>query len=274
MTSSHANPLSAAAPTEIPLANAPLAKVIAQVRFPEVLAVEAPETAAKFQAAISHTYGVLSREQGFSSQFLLGVPAQMGMPIQTRAMTHWRFADAPTDWQWRVTLTSQFLTLEVTRYTSRTEFFQRFEMLLEALQTLVKPTMTLRLGVRYVNRIEFTQRAEIATLVRPEIAGVLATDISAHVGHMQCETLLAVQEEGCQIAVRCGVVPGDALVEGLEAPFGKDWFLLDFDVFDTKAGGFDAQATAARAKAFAQRSYGFFRWAVTDEFLRRYGGQQ
>ncbi|WP_372525357.1 TIGR04255 family protein [Piscinibacter sp.] len=269
------NPLSAPAPTEIPLANAPLAKVIAQLRFPEVLAVEAPETAAKFQAAIGHTYGFLSREQGFSGPFLLGVPVQLGVPIQTRAMTHWRFADAPNvDWQWRVTLTSQFLTLEVARYTSRTEFFQRFEMLLEALQVLVKPTMTLRLGVRYVNRIVFTERAEIATLVRPEIAGMLVTDMSAHVGHMQCETLVAVKEEACQIAVRCGVVPADALVEGLEAPFGKDWFLLDFDVFDDKAGNFDAQATAARAKAFAQRSYGFFRWAVTDEFLRRYGGQQ
>ena len=266
-------PLSGGSPAEVPLANAPLAKVLAQIRFSEVLAVETPELASKFQTVIGHTYGVLTREQGFNNQILLGVPLQMGMPIQQRVMTHWRFADAPADWQWRVTLTSQFLTLEVSRYTSRTEFFQRFEMLLEALQTLVKPAMTLRLGVRYINRIIATDWSEISSLVQPELAGMLVTNMSAHVAHMQSETLFEVTEEACQLAVRCGVVPHDALVEGLDAPFGQRWFLLDFDVFDDKAKSFDAQATAIRANTFAKRSYGFFRWAVTDEFLKRYGGQ-
>ena len=273
MTAPLATPLTAASPAEVPLANAPLARVIAQVRFSEVLAIESAETAAKFQAAIGHTYGVLTREQGFNSQILIGASMQVGMPIQQRSMMHWRFADAPTDWQWRVTLTSQFLTLEVSRYTSRTEFFQRFEMLLEALQVLVKPAMTLRLGVRYINRLAGNGLTDVARLVRPEIAGLLVTDMSTSAKHMQCETLFDVKEEACQMAVRCGLVPPNALVEGLDAAFEQPWFLLDFDVFDDKAKSFEAQTTAVRARAFAQRSYGFFRWAVTDEFLRRYGGQ-
>lgn len=272
MTHPVATPLSAPSPAEVPLDNAPLARVIAQVRFSEVLAIETAETASKFQAAIGHTYGVLTREQGFSGQLLIS-PMQMGMPIQPRAMTHWRFTDRPAEWQWRVTLTSQFLTLEVSRYTSRTEFFQRFEMLLEALQVLVKPAMTLRLGVRYINQVKGKELDDIAQLVHPQVAGLLVTDMADQVSHIQSETLLSVPQEACQIAMRSGLIPKDAIVEGLDRPLNEEWFLLDFDVFDDKAKGFDAQQTAVRAKAFAQRSYGLFRWAVTDEFLRRFGGQ-
>ena len=38
-------------------------------------------------------------------------------------------------------------------------------------------------------------------------------------------------------------------------------------------GALDVDATVAQARSFAERIYSIFRWAVTDEFLRRYGGQ-
>ena len=118
------------------LEHAPLVCVLAQVKFSEVLSVELPEVVAKFQAAIAGSYGVLLREAAVK----IAVPAQGGV-VQQQLMTHWRFTDSATDWQWRVTLTSQFLTLEVRRYTSRSEFFERLQMVLEAVQLHIKPQL-------------------------------------------------------------------------------------------------------------------------------------
>lgn len=36
---------------------------------------------------------------------------------------------------------------------------------------------------------------------------------------------------------------------------------------------FDVPTLIGKAQGFAERTYTFFRWAVTDTFLRRYGGQ-
>ncbi len=47
------DPLVAAPPAEVPLDDAPLVRVIAQIRFPEILAVEQRDAVAPFQAALS-----------------------------------------------------------------------------------------------------------------------------------------------------------------------------------------------------------------------------
>jgi len=35
----------------------------------------------------------------------------------------------------------------------------------------------------------------------------------------------------------------------------------------------DVAVVIQQTRAFAERIYGIFRWAVSDEFLRKYGGQ-
>jgi uncharacterized protein (TIGR04255 family) len=262
-----ANPLRDPAPSEVPLRHAPLICVLAQVKFSEVLSVELPEVVAKFQAAIAHTYPVLSRETGIN----ITVVAP-GMPVQPKPVTHWRFTDAPTDWQWRITLTSQFLTLEVRRYTSRSEFFERLEMVLEALQLHIKPALVMRLGVRYINRIVGQELSDVAQLVRPEIAGVVGTNMVEYVSANPSEAMFKLNSEN--MGARWGLLPANAVIDAsIIEPVAERCFMLDLDVFDETPTPFDASATAARGKAFAQRSYAFFRWAVTDEFLRRYGGR-
>lgn len=258
------NPLTDSPPTEVPLTNAPLVRVIAQVKFSEVLGVENPEFVARFQDAICRTYGILSRETGVS----LGGPLP-GMPLQ-HPTTHWRFADKAANWQWRVSLTSQFVTLEVVRYTSRQEFFDRLETLLEAVELHVKPAMVIRLGVRYINRITGQELEDARLLVRPEIAGVVGTNMASAVTLSVSETVFAIGDQ--RMTARWGMLPANMTVDpSAIEPINERCFLLDLDVFDENPAPFDAHEVALKGKQFAQRSYTFFRWAMTNEFLRRFG---
>lgn len=258
------NPLCGPAPAQVPLSNAPLVRVIAQIKFSEVLGVESPELVAAFQDAISYSYGSLTRESGFNFQ-----KPGIGMH-QMHPMTHWRFSDHPTDWQWRVTLTSQFVTLESTQYTNRDDFFQRLQVILEAVEQYIKPAMMIRLGIRYVNRIIGKELQDVSLLVRPEIAGVVGTSMVDSVHLSVSETVFDL--DGKKMTARWGMVPPSVTVDPSSIlPIDEPCFLIDLDVFDETAIGFHPSEITKKAKLFAERSYAFFRWAVTDEFLRRFG---
>ncbi|MGD8207441.1 MAG: TIGR04255 family protein, partial [Thiohalocapsa sp.] len=59
-------PLTGPPPAEVPLSDAPLVRVIAQVRFPLVASVEKGDFIAPFQEAIRAEYPVLRPEQNRS----------------------------------------------------------------------------------------------------------------------------------------------------------------------------------------------------------------
>lgn len=52
----------------------------------------------------------------------------------------------------------------------------------------------------------------------------------------------------------------------------KTW-LLDLDMFSTKPMPFAVDRVVDEAQRYAERIYTIFRWAVTDDFLIRYGGK-
>jgi uncharacterized protein (TIGR04255 family) len=60
-----------------------------------------------------------------------------------------------------------------------------------------------------------------------------------------------------------------AAVDAIDEP---SW-LLDIDAFQAETRALDVEAAVRQARGLAERIYSVFRWAVTDEFLRRYGGQ-
>jgi uncharacterized protein (TIGR04255 family) len=104
------DPLVGPPPKEVPLKDAPLVRVIAQVRFPEILAIEQREFVAPFQEALRKTYPVLRQEQN-QGLVLIG-----GSISPAKSQIAWRFADV--DGQWRVSLTPEFVALETTSYTN------------------------------------------------------------------------------------------------------------------------------------------------------------
>ncbi len=98
------NPLTAPLPAEVPLPEAPLVRVIGQVRFPPVLSLEKREFIAPLQEAIRATYPVLRPEK--TQSITLGSEGLTPGPQQIV----WRFSDV--DERWRVSVSSEFVAIE------------------------------------------------------------------------------------------------------------------------------------------------------------------
>jgi uncharacterized protein (TIGR04255 family) len=112
---------------EVPLRNAPIVSVIAQVRFPAVMSIQ-PDSSfvAPFQEALRKDYPILRQERQL--QILLGpsgaLPQDGGMIL--------RFEQQDPD-AWQVTLAPTFVSLSAKRYTSRGDFLSRLAVVLHAL---------------------------------------------------------------------------------------------------------------------------------------------
>ncbi|MEQ1568212.1 MAG: TIGR04255 family protein [Myxococcota bacterium] len=258
------DPLVAPLPAEVPLKDAPLVRVIAQLRFPEILSVEQRDFVAPFQEAIRAKYPVLRQEQ--TQGILLG-PAVLA---PARPQIAWRFGD--TDGHWRVSLTPEFLALETTKYLSRSDLLGRLKEVATALDEHIKPAQVDRLGVRYIDRITGSAVDDIARLVRAEVRGITGTVAATHASHALSESMFAVDD--ARVLARWGFLPPGATVDpaAIEPATEKSW-LLDLDMFSATPTPFVVDRVVERAQRYAERIYTVFRWAMTDEFLVRYGGQ-
>jgi uncharacterized protein (TIGR04255 family) len=257
------DPFTSAVPTEVPLKNAPLARVLVQVRFPEVLAIEQRGFVAPFQEAIRSVYPVLREEQ---VQEIVAAP---GGAVQARTNLAWRFSDA--EGHWRASLTAGFLALETTKYSSRADLIGRLGILLEALGKHIEPRQIDRFGVRYIDRVVGPAVAEIGSLVRHEVCGIAGSPAAQYAVHGLTETLFALGEDRI-LARWAHLPPGSTLDPAAIEPVAEQSWILDLDMFSTTTSPYAVPELVARARSYTERLYAFFRWAVTDEFLRRYGG--
>lgn len=260
------NPLTAKPPEEVLLKNAPLIRVIAQVRFPPILSIEKQDFVGSFQEAIRDKYPILQPEQTQGLVF-----GTQGI-AQTAPQVTWRFLDITESW--RVSLAPNFVALETTDYSSRSDFFKRLEIVLIALNENFRPKITERFGLRYIDRFAIKEAQEISKLVRPEIAGIAVTELGEYARQIINESLFIIPESDEQIIARWGIVPaGVSLDSDAIEPVAELSWMLDLDMSLSKNREFSVDLIMEEANRFAERNYTFFRWAVTDEFLRRFGGE-
>jgi uncharacterized protein (TIGR04255 family) len=260
------NPLVAASPEEIPLRNAPLVRVIAQVRFPVIASIDNRGFIASFQEALRDAYPVLRPEM--TQGFVVGLQGVTPAPSQMI----WRFRDVQG--HWRVSLAPDFVALETTAYVSRSDFLTRLHGALRALHEHIGPKIIDRVGLRYIDRILIDGVGDIATLVRQEVIGILATPMATAAQQALSESLFVVPNTHAQLLARWGQVPPQSTVDpGAIEPVDTLSWILDLDMFSVESQPFDPEALAAEVRTYAERIYTVFRWAVTEEFLRRYGGE-
>jgi uncharacterized protein (TIGR04255 family) len=260
------SPLIGPPPPEVPLKAAPLIRVIAQVRFPVIASIESREFVGGFQEAIRREYPVLRPQQA------QGVFIGPTGPVTVRPSTVWQFSEAKGPW--RVSLGPDFLSLEATKYSSRDDFMQRLEQVLQAVHKNFEPAVSDRVGIRYIDRVTGQNLNRLTTLVRTEVGGVLGTPLAEHAKHLIMHCHFVLPTDRGELQGRWGVLPANATVdpEAIE-PLAEQSWILDLDAFTAETRDFDVSALVAQARSFAERIYSFFRWAVTDEFLTTYGGQ-
>ena len=252
---------------EVPLTRAPLVNVIAQVRFPAVMKIQADSAfVATFQELIRKDYPVVRSERQ------LGVMMGPGGPQPQDAGIIWRFESRDPD-AWQVTLAPSFVSLSAKRYTRRSDFLARLTVVLHALEGWLHPDVCDRIGIRYIDRLTGEQLAQLTELIRPEILGVLSGEVTLNgveVAHALSDTLFQL-DDSLQLRGRWGRLPVGATYDAAIEPAREPSWVLDLDLYTSQPEDFDLAAIAAKVSDFCERIYTFFRSAVTDKFLDEFG---
>ena len=264
-------PLTGDSPPEIPLLNAPLERVIAQVRFPTILSIQKPSAVAEFQEALRVDYPHLHRDSVKSIE--LGPELE---PNFSEAVV-WRFADQSKSALWRVSLGIDFVALETSAYDSRSNFLDRFANVLAGVEECFNPAETQRIGLRYIDRLTDGAVAKIAELIQPSVLGILQPNVET-IEKLQQATVHSMTQaqfkviEGA-IQGRWGNLPPNTTYDAdVLKPISKESWVLDLDMFSNKASRFKTQELFALTTAFAERVYSVFRLMITDGFMKFYGG--
>ena len=265
MTFPSESPFDGPVPDSILLRNTPLTGVVVQVKFPEVLSIARVEYIAEFQERIRSCYPLHAQHHGFIFQ----VTPHGAQP--DRSPLFWRFLD--TARKWRVSVGTNFLALETRAYESRQDLVQRSESVANALSKTINPALMTRIGVRYVDRICGDNLERLHQFVRPEVLGLYNRDHQASIVRTISE-VVGDTNVGT-ISVRCGFMPPNQTHEhDLMPAIGTPSWFLDVDVYQEygQPQAFDPSEINVQIMELASRAYGFFRWAVSTEFLRAYGG--
>jgi len=241
------NPLIDPTPPEVHLTNAPLVCVLGQVRFPQILAVEDRKFVTPFQEAIRTKYPKLRQERTYQLTF----DNQEKDAVRSQAEVIWQFTDA------------------------NNHFLERMREVLTAVNEHIQPNLVERIGIRYVDRIEGIDVGNISNLVRSELINITASTFQEHILQSYNESLFQLPNTQGTLVARWGLIPSNAtfdpnVLEPIDQP---SWF-LDLDMSISENQEFDVEKILEDAKRFSERIYTFFRWSVTEEFLRRFGGEQ
>lgn len=229
--------------------------------------IESRDAVAAFQERVRGAYPLF--EQGSLQMFQLQVGA--GNPAVTPVSSSvWRFLTA--DRQLSVALTSDSITLQAHTYEGREAFIGRWGTLLEHLEAVFTPSLVLRTGARYVNRLTGESLHRLADLVQPNLVGVALPDLRVHVTQAVSEANMTV-EEG-QLMLRWGVLPvGVTFDSSLLPPAAGDSWVLDIDIFNETQKPFSGNALAEEFRTLGERAYSVFRWVITEAGMTHFGAR-
>jgi uncharacterized protein (TIGR04255 family) len=260
-------PLGGPPPSEVSLPRAPLVRVLSQVRFPGILKIDNKDAVSGFQEAIRRDYPLFEQMAKQQIQVQIG-PG--GPDVKQLPGNIWRFQDSAKDW--RLSLDTESVSLEVHSYTSRKDFLARWTKVLEAIEDTFDPRIALRIGMRYIDRVSEKPLESIDQMVHTEILGFAKPPLREHVRHALSEATLEI-EEG-ELLLRWGIMPAHTTIDpNLLPPVGELSWILDIDVSSGEQREFGHGQLGASFKALAERAYSVFRYMTTPKFLQTYGGQ-
>ena len=238
----------------------PLAEVICQLRFPEILTIgtTVPD---KFQEAIRAEFPQYAKRQEMPAPKLTGTPGNLSVQKQEPTINH-QFTSA--DGIWRVNLTSKFISLACTKYTCWEDFARKLDKPLVAFIQLYKPAYFERVGLRYVN---FISREELGLpttpyreLIEPCYLGLLGEeDVQEHTcSRSSLDTEVGLRG-GCRVKIHAG--PGMVQKHGQKDKEVK--FIFDQDLF--MPGQVPVNLSVGALQTLHSQAWSIFRGAITQK---------
>lgn len=263
-----ANPFGDEELDEIPLARPPLDVVLVQVRYPRLSKLANDDQfIARFANAVADTYPIFDPvEQAVG---LLVGPE--GVKQTQEASKIWRMRSA--DDNWTVSITDNFLALQVKSYPGRTSFGERLSALLAPFLEVIAPPYVERLGVRYINRVHDSEILDkLPSTITTEVLGAVSASLpeSVTLKHSISESLYDLQ--GRMLQVRSGYLSSGVGYDPIIPIADHPTWTLDLDAFSSSRTSFTITDVNLLYKELASIIYRYFRWAVTWDFLESYGG--
>lgn len=256
----------------IHLDEAPLVRVLCQVQWPEqtLLNTAFNQIADEIAISLAGTYPISSTQQGMGIEFdpSTGQVRQQALP----AARQWSSIDDV----WWVYFTPGFVTLENRgKYTNRDEMTSRMVSILESVKKSAQLPAAQRVGWRYVNRLSDPgDIAAIEDLVQVTVQGARAIPAPDDVHLIHSMTDSQFRSSSAGLNAKWGFLPPNAVHDGNITPTPFESWILDLDAFRERRVDFDVASLHEDIKDLASLAYTFFRWAVKDEFINRFGGKK
>lgn len=237
----------------------PLAEVICQFRFPEILSIAA-NLPVDFQEAIRGEYPQFHRRQETPAPKVTNLQGRFTLE-NLPPTVNYQFTSA--DGVWRVNLTSKFISLACTKYTCWEEFASHLDKPLAAFLRIYKPAYYERVGLRYVNAISRTELElkgiPFSQLIMPCYLGPLADQDVTEVSTSRCTVdLETALRGGCRVKLHAG--------PGFVRKFGRDdkevKFIFDQDLF--MPGQVPVNLSAGALQTLHSQAWSIFRGAISD----------
>ena len=237
-----------------------LEQVICQLRFPEILAIEA-KLPADFQEAIRAEFPRYSSRKEQPAPKITGAPGNVNLE-KPQPVTNYQFVSE--DGVWRVNLTRNFLSLACTRYTCWEDFARQLDRPLAAFIQIYKPAWFERIGLRYLNAFSRKdlglEGVSFRELFHDRYLGVMADEEIADGAVMRSGVDADVGiRGGCRVKIHAG--PGQVRRGNVPDPEVK--FIFDQDLY--MGGKVPVNLSAGALQTLHTQGYAIFRDAITDK---------
>lgn len=257
---------------EVHLDRAPLAKVLTQVQYSRTPQLVTDSAEALIAQALDR-YPVRRRQVTAGIAPMIVVDGhQIQPPGGFPPGVALSFSDPSGTWV--VTVTETAVALETNAYSTRDDFCSRASEIFAAIATVALPPVVDRLGVRYIDRLSGDAITHVPTYFAPQLTALVGcTDSSLELHHSITESQVDINAEESML-IRSGLLPAGSAFDPALPPLSVPSWVLDTDVFTTKAQfAFEPAELAMRLRRFAETAYSFFRFAATEELQSDHSGQ-
>lgn len=251
----------------VPLERAPLVLVLCQLRFNTKAALGQRATADAICERLAPRYAEVVEENVTEATFDLGAP---GLAVKQQATRQFilRSPDSP----WWIMLSPSVASLVGTTYSERKDFLDRISELRIALTEDAEIAAIERVGVRYVSRVaDEAFLSGLDNYVRAEVRGAVhlpqATETRLH----QTVSDTMIQQGSTMARIRAGMMPPGVTPDPAVPILEQRSWVFDIDTFNDEYRRAD-ESVEDTAADLAKGQYQLFRWLVTDDFLRYFGG--
>lgn len=246
----------------------PLAEVVAELRFPPILRIEA-ESPAQFQEAIRESYPFY-RQVMTAGQLPPNVPAPVRNLIQSMGA-----AAGPVqhlfeahDRTLSIVLSREALILKTSSYARWEDFRSRLDRLRATFERQYQPISYTRVGLRYVDIVRRSilglNDVPWSDLLKPHIAGELSADeFGENIDSMSRQLHCRLQGEDSFLALKTGIALAEA---GTPGGIKEKCFLIDSDFHTHRPT--ELTNVMAVLDTFNRASGNLFRWAIQPRLRR------